>query len=614
MPSLAQRHRSSLAALTLAALVTALAFGLQGCSRPPATANADAPTAIAARPEAGPAALGVVTAKTACADLADFDLAAIGGAGSRITAAVQTTNRAGTAVCAVESTLAPAINFAVQLPTESWTQRYLQIGCGGLCGSIAGNVGAADGCAPLNSGGFVLAATDMGHQDQDGSFGKDPVKRADFAHRAQHLTSLAAKALIQAFYGQPQQYAYFTGCSDGGREALIEAQRYPQDFDGIITGAGALNFMAQNAVFHAWHARANTGADGKPILLAERLPILHQGALAACDALDGLEDGLIANPLACRFDPAKVQCPAGAAHAASTAACLTAAEVEVARNFYDGPRDAATGKALTAGGPQPGSELSWAGVYVPQSASDTIFSEKVSLPVLRHMAFETDPPAGFTLADMHFDLDTFDRLRARHRLFDATNPDLSAFAGRGGKLIVWHGWSDPHISPLNSIAYYTAVRKLMGAERTDSFTRLYVLPGMYHCSNGEGPHQIDLLTPMMAWVEGGTAPDAIEARQPAQAAASDFGAPRGAGGRPGGMGQRPAATPGAQAAALGPTATSATAVERSRPVYPWPYVAAWNGKDDQNQASSFVRGPAIGFSMPDWAGSDFFAPYEAAAQ
>ncbi|MCC4622481.1 tannase/feruloyl esterase family alpha/beta hydrolase [Xanthomonas cassavae CFBP 4642] len=611
MPSLPKRNRSSPAALTLIALVTALAFGLQGCTRPPVTANADAPAANAARPQVGPAALGVVTAKAACADLAGFDLTAIGGAGSRITAAVETTNRSGTSICAVEGTLAPAIHFAVQLPTKSWTQRYLQIGCGGLCGSIAGNVGAADGCAPLNSGGFVLAATDMGHQDQDGSFGQDPAKRADFAHRAQHLTAVAAKALIQAFYGQPQKYAYFTGCSDGGREALIEAQRYPDDFDGIIAGAGALNFMAQNAVFHAWQARANTGVDGKPILLADRLPMLHQGALDACDTLDGLKDGLIANPLACRFDPATVQCPAGAA---DTAACLTAAEVEVARKFYDGPRDAATGKALTAGGPQPGSELAWAGVYVPQSASDTIFSEKVSLPVLRNMAFETDPPAGFTLADMRFDLATFDRLRARHRLFDATNPDLSAFAGRGGKLIVWHGWSDPHISPLNSIAYYTAVRQLMGAERTDSFARLYVLPGMYHCSNGEGPHQIDLLTPMMAWVEGSAALDAIKARQPAQAAASDFGAPRGASGRPGGMGQRPAMTPGAQAAALGPTAAAATAVEHSRPVYPWPHVAAWDGKGDQNQASSFVRGPAIDFAMPDWAGADFFDPYEPAAQ
>lgn len=606
MPTLPKRNRSSLAALALVALVTALPSGLQGCARPPAAASTDATATSAAQPGTGPAALGVVMPKAACADLAGFDLAAIGGMGSRITATVETTNRAGTTVCAVEGTLSPAITFAVQLPTQSWTQRYLQIGCGGQCGSIAGNVGAADGCAPLNSGGFVLAATDMGNQDQDGAFGKDPVKRADFAHRAQHLTAVAAKALVEAFYGQPQKYAYFTGCSDGGREALIEAQRYSDDFDGIVAGAGALNFMAQNAVFQAWQAVSNTGPDGKPVLLAPRLPILHKAVLAACDTLDGLEDGLIANPLACHFDPARVQCPAAAGD--------TAAEVAVAHKFYDGPRDPATGTRLTAGGPQPGSELAWAGVYVPQTADDPIFSEMVSLPVLRNMAFETDPPAGFTLADMRFDLATFDRLRARHRLFDATNPDLSAFAGKGGKLIVWHGWSDPHISPLNSIAYYTAVRQFMGAERTDAFARLYVFPGMYHCANGERPHQIDLLTPMLAWVEGGVAPDAIEARQPAQAAASDFGVPRGAGGRSGGMGASPAPAPGTQAAALGPATASSAEVERSRPVYPWPHVAAWNGKDDPTIAASFTRGAAIDFAMPDWAGADFFKPYQAAAQ
>lgn len=554
-----------------------------------------------------PTGLAIVHPVTACADLAGFDLTAIGGAGSRITIAAETSSKAGAAVCAVEGTLAPAITFAVQLPTKTWTQRYLQIGCGGLCGSIAGTVGDADGCVPLDSSGFVLAATDMGHQDQDGSFGQNPVKRADFAHRAQHLTAVAAKALIEAFYGQPQKYAYFTGCSDGGREALIEAQRYPDDFDGIIAGAGALNFMAQNAVFHAWQARANTGADGQPILLADRLPILHQAVLNACDSLDGLADGLIANPLACRFDLTTVQCPAGTD---DTSACLTAAEVEVARKFYDGPRDPTTGTHLTAGGPQYGSEMAWAGVYVPQAAGGTIFSEKVSLPVLRSMAFETAPAGGFTLADMTFDLTTFDRLRARHRLFDATNPDLSAFANGNGKLIVWHGWSDPHISPLNSIAYYTAVRQQIGAEKTDAFVRLYVFPGMYHCSNGEGPYQIDLLTPMMAWVEDGVAPDAIEARQPQQSTTSDFGAPRGAGGQRGGS----AAAPGSQAAALGPATQTDAPIERSRPVYPWPYTAAWNGKGDQNQASSFVRGPTIEFAMPDWAGADFFSPYDPLAQ
>ncbi|QEU02022.1 tannase/feruloyl esterase family alpha/beta hydrolase (plasmid) [Pseudomonas oryzihabitans] len=577
-----------------------LAVALTGCSRSPA-ASAEAPRGGA------PAALAVVLPKTACSALADFDLTAIGGAGSRITAAVDTTNRAGAAVCAVEGTLAPAIGFAVQLPIASWTQRYLQIGCGGLCGSLGGNVGAAEGCAPLQSSGFALAATDMGHQDQDGRFGQDPVKRADFAHRAQHLTAQAAKALIAAFYGQPQRYAYFSGCSDGGREALIEAQRYPEDFDGIIAGAGALNFLAQNAIFHAWQARANTGADSKPILLAGRLPLLHRAVLAACDGLDGQADGLIANPLACHFDPATLQCPADAT---ATTACFTPAEVGVVRAFYEGPHDAKSGRALTVGGPQPGSELAWAGVYVPAQATDSIFSAQVSLPVLRYLAFEQASPADFRLADLTFDLATFDRLRSRHRLLDATNPDLAAFAGRGGKLIIWHGWSDPHISPLNSIAYYSAVRQFLGAARTDAFARLYLFPGMYHCANGEGPALVDLLTPMLAWVEGGVAPAAIEARQSAQGDASDFGAPRGAGG----LAQRPAPLPGAQAAALGPTAAAALPPVRSRPVYPWPRLARWDGQGDPLRAASYGPGPSLHFQPRDWAGGDFFTPYAPLAQ
>lgn len=581
-----------------------LAFNLQDFVRP---ANAAVSTDIAA--DTTPAALDTVTPIAACADLTHFDLTSIGGTGSKITTAVETTNQRGASVCAVEGTLAPAITFAVQLPLQSWTQRYLQVGCGGLCGSLAGEVGAADGCAPLNASGFVLAATDMGHQDQDGSFGRDPQKRADFAYRAQHLTAVTAKALIEKFYGQKQKYAYFTGCSDGGREALMEAQRYPEDFDGIIAGAGAINFLAQNAIFHAWQAVSNTGVHDKPILLAPRLPILHKAVLAACDKLDDLEDGLIANPLACHFDPASLQCPAGTTDRSS---CLTADEVGVVRKFYDGPRDPATGTRLTAGGPQFGSELAWAGVYVPQTADDKIFSEMVSLPVLRNMAFTQNPLSDFQLSDMKFDLATFDKLRANHSLFDATNPDLSAFAAHGGKLIIWHGWSDPHISPINSIAYYTAMRQTMGTQQADAFSRLYVIPGMYHCGNGEGPDEINLLTPILAWVEDDIAPQAIEVRQYVQTASSDFGQPHGAGGRHGGGVNTPA--PGKRAAALGPTADVTMQVERSRPVYPWPYTARWDNKGDPNLATSFMAGPAIGFVMPAWAGANFYTPYHATTQ
>ena len=211
------------------------------------------------------------------------------------------------ATCVVQGTLAPAVRFTVTLPEKVWSLRYVQLGCGGLCGRIDLQVPAAEGCAPLQSGQLAMGATDMGHSGEGGRFGLDAGARADFAHRAQHLTALAAKRLVQAYYGRAPGYSYFNGCSDGGREALVMAQRYPQDFDGIVAGAPALNFQVQNSLYHGWQVRANRGLKGEPILLADRLPLLHQAVLQACDVLDGVSDGLLSDPRACRFDPASIQ-------------------------------------------------------------------------------------------------------------------------------------------------------------------------------------------------------------------------------------------------------------------------------------------------------------------
>jgi hypothetical protein len=172
--------------------------------------------------------------------------------------------------------------------------------------------------------------------------------------------------------------------------------------------------------------------------------------------------------------------------------------VDVVRKLYDRQRDPAKGKRLTAGGPLFGSELAWGGVYVPVSADQPIFNQKIALDALRNVVFETNPPAGFSLADVTFDEATFDRLRPLHQLYDATNPDLSAFAASGGKLILWHGWADRHISPINTIVYHQAVETQMGEARAEAFTRLYLFPSMYHCRGGEGPSLIDLLSPLMA--------------------------------------------------------------------------------------------------------------------
>ena len=561
-----------------------------------------APAVSQGPPPTMPAVLPTISAKANCADLTKVVLSAIAGNGSRITSATEKAGVAGASVCSVSGTLAPTINFQVDLPMKSWTQRYLQTGCGGLCGSLNINVGAADGCPIVTAGGFVIASTDMGHEGMSGEFGLDPQKRADFAYRGVHLTAVAAKALIRAFYGQSERYAYFDGCSDGGREALVEAERFPKDFNGIIAGAPALNFTIQNSLYHGWQARSNTGADGKAILIAPRLAILHSAVLAACDSLDGQQDGLISTPGACRFDPTSIVCKSGQ----DSSTCLTTAEAIVARRFYDGPRDPKTGERLTQGGPQLGSELQWAGVYVPQTSDQPIFSTMIANGSMPNLLFTNGQPA--TVDALQFDRATFDRLRARHTLFDASNPDLSAFAARGGKLILFHGWADPHISPINTIAFHDALRRQMGVGTAEGFERLYLMPGMGHCSGGEGPSKFDLLTPMLTWVEGHQAPNAIMTRTPSPEEHSMFGLPGGdRRGPPPGMGG-----PGKPPRDMGPPPGMPKMVAgpaRSRPVYPYPYVAAYTGRGDPNAGANWGRGKPSAVEVPAWAGSDYYAPY-----
>ena len=549
---------------------------------------ASAPTlslAAAMRPVAAPAP-AIVKPVRACDTLKSIDLTAIGGAGSRIDSAAEAKDGA-IAVCAVEGALAPAVKFKVELPVSTWTRRYLQLGCGGLCGHVDINVGAADGCAPMDAGGFALATTDMGHEGMSGAFGRDPKARVDFAYRAVHVTAEAAKTLIRAYYGRAQTTSYFDGCSDGGREALIEAQRFPRDFNGIVAGAEAMNFQVQNSFYHGWQSVSNTGLDGKAILIAPRLAILHKSALAQC----GADDGVVVDPLTCRVDPAKAQCAASAPDGGPD--CLSAAEVAAARRLYDGPRDATTGLRLTVGGPLPGSELNWAGVFVPGAADQPIFSTMIALDALKNMTFEINPPDDYTLKDLRFDTATFNLLRPRHPLFDATNPDLSAFARAGGKLIIWHGLADQHISPLNSIAYHQAVRRLMGEGAAQAFERLYLFPGVAHCGGGDGPSSIDLLTPMLNWVERGAAPDAIVADLPKPKANAAFGQPTGGGGPPG----------------VAPANTQPT---RARVIFPYPAVATYDGHGDPRQAASYARTAAkAALDLSGWAGADFYRPYAA---
>jgi hypothetical protein len=523
--------------------------------------------------------LAVVAPTSACSSLRGVDLTDIGGAGSTITSATEGTlaiNGVNLRYCSVAGTLAPAVGFLVRLPMDTWTQRYAHMGCGGLCGDISTDAtpGQSYGCPIAEKGGLVLSSTNMGHGGSEASWSQDAQRRIDFAYRGVHTTTLAAKKLIQAYYGQAQRHAYFVGCSDGGREGLMAAQRYPTDYDGIVVGAPAFLFNVQNSLHHGWLARSNRDnglSTGNLVLFPAKATVLHNAVVAACDALDGQTDGLISDPRKCTFDPASIQC---AANASDTGNCLTVTEVATATKLYNGPRDSLTNRRILVGGPQYGSELSWSGVFVPANATSTgVFSEMI-VDGARNLIFtDATPP---TLDQLEFTEAFYSKLRPRHPLNDATNPDLSAFRAAGGKLILWHGWADQHISPINTIAYYEAMQKTMGQTSMDSFMRMFLVPGVAHCGGGEGHPNMDLLTALDQWVIEGKAPTSVTTYR---------------------------------------TDGSTSAVTSSRPVYPYPAVAKYNGTGDANQASSYTSGAALyNATSPDWAGVDMFNPYAATAQ
>ena len=544
---------------------------------------------------AQPADLPPVAPIMECSQLAQVDLSGLKDASARVTSTVSVGDAQTGGHCRVLGYVTPKVSFEVHLPLAGWTQRYLQAGCGGLCGNLNVRVSNADGCAPAQRGELAVASTDMGHSSSEAAWQEDAQRRIDFAYRGVHVTALAAKALIEKFYGQKPKYSYFAGCSDGGREALMEAQRYPEDFNGITAGAPAMNFITQNTFYHAWNSRMNTGADGNPILTAHKLPILHAAAVAACDEIDGLRDGLIGDPRACRFDPSVTQCRPGQ----DTTSCLTTAEVNVAREIYRGAHDA-QGRQLVISGPQPGSELAWQGVYIPNGPGQGVMSTQISTEVIKYMAFPNNPPPGYSLADFRFGLATFKEIAPMHAIYDATDPDLSAFSKAGGKLILWHAWSDSHISPLNTIAYYKAMQERMGESLVARFARLYMFPGGYHCDGGEGPFSVDLLSPILAWVERGSAPNAL-------LASHVVGGRRDAGGR-GGPDDARGATRDAGARGRGPSAPAV--IDRTRPVFPYPQVTRYKGSGSIDEAANFEAARPTSSSPEkfDWAGSSFFSP------
>ncbi|MEO8453423.1 MAG: tannase/feruloyl esterase family alpha/beta hydrolase, partial [Gemmatimonadota bacterium] len=395
----------------------------------------------------------------------------------------------------------PNVGIGVVLPTSNWNGKLLQVGCGGYCG-IAPEV-LLVGCRDALARGYACTVSDMGHSSTgaDGKWAYNNLQaEVDFGYRATHVAVVAAKAITDAFYAKAPERAYYMGCSTGGRQGLVEAQRFPWDFDGIISGSVNIG-MEDELMALLWDARALRGADGKLVLAPDDLRHVHEAALAVCDMDDGLKDGIISNPRSCAFDPAKLLCIEG-----DRGTCLTAPQVDALKKIYAGPQTS-KGIKISTGGPMPGSELSWIEWFFPNAYSEAISPSKESMIEIftrewfRYQAFMPDPGASWKLADFDFDRD-YKRFGLMESLLSNQNPDLRKFKGAGGKLIVYGGWNDPDATPLGTIDYYeTAVNTMGGRAATEQFFRFFLVPGMGHCGSGDGPFSVDYLRYLEAWVE-----------------------------------------------------------------------------------------------------------------
>jgi feruloyl esterase len=394
--------------------------------------------------------------------------------------------------CRVAATLRPTsdseIRMELWLPA-AWNSKLLAHGNGGWSGSInAKTLEAAAGR------GYAAAMSDTGHQGGSGSFALGhPEKLIDFGYRSSHEMTIAAKAIAAAFYGRAPARSYWTGCSAGGRQAMMEAQRYPADFDGIVAGAPGLNWTGR-ALESVWVAQA-VHRDEASYSPKEKYGLIHDAVLTACDSIDGVKDGIIENPERCRFDPAELECKAG-----ESANCLSSAQVEAARKIYATRSDARSGRLIVPGLAR-GSELGWQTMGGPQPLG-------LGLDLFRYVVFK-DPQWDYRT--FRFDEDVQKTWETEGGILNALDTDLKPFFARGGKLIQYHGWSDPQIPPGFSVDYYRSVLKAMGERTVRESYRLFMVPGMAHCGGGEGTSTFDMLSTLEEWVEKGRAPDRVPA-------------------------------------------------------------------------------------------------------
>lgn len=504
-----------------------------------------AQTRPADRPGAPSAA--ATSAAADCATLERANLTALQDAPTHITAVSWVASRgASPAYCRVRGYVEPHVGFAMLLPALQWNRKFIEVGCGGACGSI--DEGA---CSDPLRRHYACIVSDAGHRSAGGEWQwarNDPQAKIDYGYRAPHVAALAGKALTRLYYHRPPRESYFDGCSTGGRQAMVEAERFPWDFNGIIAGAPPLNFTA-NSLAQLWASLAATTAAGKAILTPAAARLVHAAVLAQCDLDDGVRDGVVGNPAACDFDPGRLLC--GRERSRS---CLTPAQVAAVRKIYAGPF--AGTDSLSRGGYMRGSELQWIGLFfAADGGRGSMYS--YSEGKFRYAVFDPDPGPGWLPTSLDFRR-AYRRFGMTEALYSAANPDLRQFERNGGKLLMFQGWSDPFEPPAATTQYYTTVERLMGGRTaTQDFYRLFMVPGMGHCGGGDGAWTIDYLAYLERWVERGEAPAKLigwHLKRP----------------------QDPQTFP-----------PPPDAVSFSRPVYPYPAWAKYDGTGDPAVAASF---------------------------
>jgi feruloyl esterase len=434
------------------------------------------------------------------------------------------------AFCRVAATVKPTtdsdIKVEVWMPASAWNGKFEAVGNGGWAGTIS-----YPAMAQAIARGYATTSTDTGHSTPGGSFALGhPEKLTDYAYRSEHEMTVKAKAIVKAFYGNAPTRSYFNGCSTGGRQALTEASRFPDDFDGIIAGAAA-NPKTHLDTWRIWMG-LETLKDPATRIPKEKYPAIHQAVLAACDALDGLKDGLISDPTSCHFDPQVMACKEG-----DGAGCLTPKQVQSVKTIL-GPAKTRTGEVIFPSY-QPGTELAWGLLIGGPDPYDT------ALDQFRYMVFD-DPKWDWRTFDVDRDMAKADQ--KLHGLLTAIDPkSISPFFKRGGKLLTYQGWSDQDISPLASVNFFKSMPGAVGDATVSSSMRLFMVPGMGHCGGGEGPNTFDMMVPLEQWVEKGQAPARVVASHSTN-------------GR----------------------------IDRTRPLCPYPQVARYTGTGSIDEAANFT--------------------------